>query len=403
MIRRIIACALVLPLVAYGVFYILPPEPFEPPRREILDEGDFLLADKVGWYRDTNEIAWQVTWGAENGLQLNCFQPLRNRRLKAESASRFNWQRTTRNVPLQFQLDAEDVIQGFTITDSAAQQFQRLKEYPYSQKEIRYQSGTIELVGTLMTPSSPGPYAAVVFIHGSGVSDRSSFWYMYQADFLAKQGFVVLLPDKRGCGKSGGQWHTSSFDDFAQDAVAAVNYLSSAEELALDAIGLVGFSQGGWIAPLAASKSESIDFVVAISASTTPPDEQLEFEIAAEMQDAGMPGILASMLTPLFAHRARKKRAIWWEKNGDFNPLPSWEELKVPALLIVGLQDRNVPVAKSLELIAHISNAATAPGVQVKEYPMLGHALVDKESGWIRQDYLEHLAGWLRTATDSKH
>ncbi len=92
-----------------------------------------------------------------------------------------------------------------------------------------------------------GKRPALVFIHGSGAQSREMYWglgYLYAA-----RGFAVLAYDKRGVGKSTGNWREASFEDLADDAVAGAKFLQARTDIAANQIGFWGQSQGGWIAP----------------------------------------------------------------------------------------------------------------------------------------------------------
>lgn len=88
----------------------------------------------------------------------------------------------------------------------------------FFEEEIFYGSGTFKLAGVAMLPKE-GLHSGAVFIHGSGDSDRRNRWYQEIACFLASHGVAVLLPDKRGCYKSEGDWRLANFQDLAMDAM----------------------------------------------------------------------------------------------------------------------------------------------------------------------------------------
>lgn len=70
-----------------------------------------------------------------------------------------------------------------------------------------------------MLPDTPGPHPAVLFAHGSGDATRNvAIWNPY----FVRLGMAVLSLDKRGAGKSTGDWHTASMDDIANDWLAGV-------------------------------------------------------------------------------------------------------------------------------------------------------------------------------------
>lgn len=170
-----------------------------------------------------------------------------------------------------------------TETQHASTRFQEpLPPYPYHQEEITFQnsSADVMLAGTLTWPTSPGPFPVVILLHGSAPLDRDSLMFNHKfflvwADQLTKQGIAVLRFDKRSAGKSTGDYNTSTLEDFAEDALAGVNYLKSRKEINPTQIGLIGHSEGGLTALLTASKSNEIAFVVLMAAPCRNIEELL--------------------------------------------------------------------------------------------------------------------------------
>src|SRR5215213_2453896 len=157
------------------------------------------------------------------------------------------------------------------------------------QEEVTFKNGDVTLAGTLLlpaaTPSSKVKRPALVFTHGSGAQSREMYWglgYLYAA-----RGFAVLSYDKRGVGKSTGNWREATFQDLADDAVAGAKFLQARNEVAANQIGFWGQSQGGWIAPLAASRFPAAAFAVALSGGGLSPAETELFDSEYELTKAG--------------------------------------------------------------------------------------------------------------------
>lgn len=145
--------------------------------------------------------------------------------------------------------------------------------FPYDQREVRYPNAEagIELAGTLTVPRQGGPFPVVLLIHGSGGGDRNEEAMFHRpfdvyADYLTRRGIAVLRFDKRGVGESGGDWKASAGPkDFASDALAGLKYLSTLPEIDSRHMGLLGQSEGGQVAPLAAMQSKDVSFVVSLA------------------------------------------------------------------------------------------------------------------------------------------
>ncbi len=249
----------------------------------------------------------------------------------------------------------------------------------------------IDLAGMLFVPEGGGPFPAVVVIHGSGTSARDNRWYLTLTQYLKERGVVVLLPDKRGSEKSGGEWRNASFADLATDTEAAIDYLEQQDVVPLASIGIVGMSQGGWIAPIVADRDDDLAFVVSMVGAAVTPREQLLFEENHNLRQMGfLPGIsnlIALISTAVIRNGAQQE---FWSTVGDFDPLPLWTRLDIPALALLGSDDTNVPSAESAERLQALGN----PRITVRIYEGSGHALespVGQGDSIIRPEALEDI------------
>ena len=165
---------------------------------------------------------------------------------------------------------------------------------PYGVEEVSFENGDIHLEGTLTVPEGPGPFPGVVLITGSGPQDRDEVVagfpiFRVLSDHLTRQGIAVLRYDDRGVGGSTGSVSASTSSDFAGDALAGLARLSEHPDVDSDRIGLVGHSEGGIVAPLAASRSDAVRFVVLLAGSTVPGTEILYVQSAAIQRTSGVP------------------------------------------------------------------------------------------------------------------
>ena len=141
-------------------------------------------------------------------------------------------------------------------------------------EQVKFGSNGVTLAGTVSRPktAASGRQPAVVLISGSGPHDRDSLVsgipVMGQmADALADAGYIVLRYDKRGSGQSGGRPGTASLADFAEDVRAAVRYMADRKDVDGKRIAVVGHSEGGAVALIAAEKDKRIAAVVLVAAN----------------------------------------------------------------------------------------------------------------------------------------
>ena len=156
------------------------------------------------------------------------------------------------------------------------------KPYPYLEEEVTLENkpAGVKLAGTLTLPKGKGPFPAVVLITGSGPQDRDESLlghrpFLVLADHLTRNGIAVLRCDDRGVGGSTGNTSTSTTADFADDALVGVAFLKARPEIDGKKIGLIGHSEGGVAAPIAATKSTDVAFIVLLAGTGLPGEEIL--------------------------------------------------------------------------------------------------------------------------------
>ncbi|MDZ4820961.1 MAG: alpha/beta fold hydrolase [Planctomycetota bacterium] len=156
------------------------------------------------------------------------------------------------------------------------------KPYPYNEEEVicENKAAKIKLAGTLTWPKGNGPVPAVLLITGSGPQDRNESVvghkpFLVLADFLTRRGIAVLRLDDRGVGGSTGEWENATTHDLTGDALAAVAFLKARKEIDPRRIGMLGHSEGGLIAPLAASRSGDVAFIVMMAGTGVNGEEIL--------------------------------------------------------------------------------------------------------------------------------
>lgn len=230
----------------------------------------------------------------------------------------------------------------------------------------------VELAGWLFIPTAR-PQKLIVIVHGSGSSDRRNAYYLLLAQHLVRSGAAVILPDKRGSGRSGGDWRTASLDTLARDAAVFME----AGEARFPGIetAYVGVSQGGSIAPLAAVITEA-DEIVIIGSAMVAYYDQLRTEISNDVRAEGIPAWLNPAVTTAFAARARGRYPEFWRQNGAFDTIEALDEWGGRAFIAYGELDEydNVPVSRSVERLE--ARFGERSDVIWEVYPEVGHGLL---------------------------
>ena len=200
--------------------------------------------DVTGWY-ETGDGPRIVIPSARGGYRLAAPDSTQFDWLPPSDNAAHEWRDGDRRRDASIVFDREqDAVTGYTWTlDGNTGHARRADEQPYRVQEIEFANGDVTLVGNLILPEGDGPFPAIVFVHGSGTNDRDNAWLFRFADFFARRNVASVLPDKRGGGKSDGDWREVGLEDYAQDALAAIAALRARSDIS--SVGLFGSSQGG--------------------------------------------------------------------------------------------------------------------------------------------------------------
>lgn len=145
--------------------------------------------------------------------------------------------------------------------------------------------GSSRLVGDLVLPMGAGPHPAVVTVFGSGPGGRRAYDW---PERFAAAGFAFYSYDRPGCGESSGDWQSMDFADRADETLSAVACLAGHSAIDPGRIVLFGGSQGGWVAPAAATRSSAVAAVVTFSGPGVSPAVQEEYRIGRALTAAGL-------------------------------------------------------------------------------------------------------------------
>jgi len=374
----------------------------EAPAREIPREVDNLDA-RVGWYRMPAGDTVHLTFSARGGLRLfSLGDSLYWTTLIPSTEGELRW--TDSLGPLVEWASEAGSVSEFRWTSATgdSHRAERLRDHGYRVQEISITSGTTVLSGSLFLPElTDRSVPAAVMIHGSGESDRDNAWYMMIADALVRNGIAVLLPDKRGSGKSEGNWFTTDLSGFAADAAAAMNVLRSHPAVDPDRAGFIGLSQGGHIAPMAARLSPAA-FIINISGSAVPLDEQIVHEVEQDMKRDRLPGFLNPIVRAVSLRIIKKRRPDWWNTNGPIDPIDHWRDVDVPVVVAYGEDDEldNVPVIRSVERL----RALGRENIDIWVFTNSGHGLWEPDTlnsvlpggrRRVRGDFLNRMVQWV--------
>lgn len=306
------------------------------------------------------------------------------------------------------------------------------KPYPYVAEEVSYKNAAanITLAGTLTYLATDTPAPAVLLISGSGPQDRDESImghkpFLVLADYLTRRGIVVLRVDDRGVGGSTGDTMASTTQDMASDALAGVAFLKSRGQVNARRIGLLGHSEGGLVAPLAAGSRDDVAFVVMLAGTGVTGEEILfrQGELIAKAQgadEAALAGnrrlqqrivhVIKTTDDPAAAEKqirkiadeelheiadADKKEAAakaldaqmklilspWFRYFLTYDPRRALAKVKCPVLAINGERDLQVDPRQNLPAIEAALKSGGNPDFQVRELKGLNHLFQHCQTG----------------------
>jgi len=309
-----------------------------------------------------------------------------------------------------------------------------LKPYPYIEENIKYENkeAGITLAGTLTLPAEKGTFPVVLLISGSGPQDRDEAVFGHRpflvlADYLTREGIAVLRVDDRGVGESTGDFSHATSEEFASDVLAGIEYLKTREEVNSEQIGLIGHSEGGLIAPMVASRSEDVAFIVLMAGPGLPGEKILYLQseliakamgISAEkiardsrynkklyslVKEEENEEILKEKSSNVFeeyfteltedekgeigdwdtyvAGQLQGLLSPWFKYFLIYDPRPTLSKVNCPVLAINGEKDLQVPPKENLKAIEEALIAGGNRNFIIKELPGLNHLFQSAATG----------------------
>ena len=308
------------------------------------------------------------------------------------------------------------------------------------QEDVRFSNGDVQLAGTLNSPRGPGPHPAVILVHASGAEDRD--YLLPFARFLIRHGVAVLGFDKRGVGASNGDWNKASFDDLAGDVVAAFEYLKTRSDIQRAQIGLLGWSQAGWVMPIAAKRAEDLAFLISISGAGVSAAETTIDQARNEMSANGLrPQVIDQIAELMTLQYEYLRTGQGWDKyiaargrmGGNppdsfpatqdhpylqlmrpmvtYDPGPTIRQIELPVLALFGELDNNIMAEKNRAAWEAGLKAGGHRDYTLQILPRANHALLEAKIGnnaemkYLQRFvplYFETVLAWLSKRVDMR-
>lgn len=336
------------------------------------------------------------------------------------------------------------------------------RPFPYNEEEVIIENNIegIKLAGTLTYPKESKKFPAVVMVTGSGAQDRDETIFKHKpflviADYLTRNGIAVLRYDDRGFGKSTGNFSAATTANFVTDVLSAVEYLKSRKEIDHNKIGIIGHSEGGMIAPMAASSSDEVAFIVLLAGpgmkgsdllalqtelilrANGESEEEIEksiktnkaaYKIVVEQPDSSLAfkeleKLFDELLATLteeernkpeysrsnFQQMARTILSPWFRFFLKFDPKEYLKNIQIPVLALNGEKDLQVPPKENLSRIEESLKNAGNKNYKIVELPGLNHLFQNCKTGSPREygeieetfsvEALKIISDWIKEVT----
>jgi uncharacterized protein len=318
----------------------------------------------------------------------------------------------------------------------------RGKKLPHTQERVTFRSGDMTMTGTLILPAAKGPFPAIV-----KVDPGYSFYpkYGFFPYFFVRHGIAFLTLNERSLDGKPAGYSQSSFEERARDALAVVAMLKKRQDIDPRRIGLHGSSLSSWVAPLAATLSPDVAFLILRVGSAIPPAENIVYEIENDLRERHFPETdiaeakaLRRLLNKTILgnagwealkseiEKSRHEKWFGYARVGwfssiaippdastlkslrdpiSYDPVPVLEQVAVPVLAYNAELDKSVNTKESVPIMERALRAKRTADVTIIVLPKASHDLLDAKTGYNSEyprlkrhasGYWDTMANWLR-------
>jgi hypothetical protein len=307
----------------------------------------------------------------------------------------------------------------------------------FTVEKISIRSEGYLITGWLYLPLGDKKCPLIILTNGGGNIVRAIRSFSdFMAPILAHCGYAAYVHDKRGTGESEGDYVRTTYDDYITDAGNCAIYLSKHKRINSEKIGVMGASEGGRVAVIAASRFPVFSFVISQAGTVVSAvDDRMNAQINGMIDQGTITDSIAALVSPVW----RRSFEAWagndpeehvkvdeeirqlrntYPRNfipftkGEMDSipefeiiLPTWnslgadymtgmEHFKKKWLAIFGAVDRVVPTDESVRNIDHFMKLSGNQNCNVAVIPNMGHVPVDTETKR-RIDFDHLIINWL--------
>lgn len=228
-----------------------------------------------------------------------------------------------------------------------------------SEEVVTFSANGQEVVGTLARPDGD-PAPVVLMLHGfTGSRDELQTEAVPEGVFarsakaLADAGMASLRIDFRGSGDSTADlsFADTTFEGQVSDALAALEYLETLDQVHSDDIYLIGWSQGGLVGTAVAGRSDALD-AVALWAAPADPESTFGTLLDAATMEKALAGDPDEAVKVTLSWTEIELKRGFFEGIQTFDPVKEISAYSGPLLVVQGSADTTVTPENADMLIA---------------------------------------------------
>lgn len=265
-------------------------------------------------------------------------------------------------------------------------------------RQVTFKNGDDLLSGHYLLPDSGKPRAVILFVHGDGPLEYDAHgYYPLIWERLLRQGFAIFSWDKPGVGESTGNWLTQSMKLRQQEVQSAITFIRDSYGYSGSQVGLLGFSQAGWVVPALANNNPDIGFIIGVGFAIDWLEQSWYLTRVRLTQQGAHSSVIdaahTSHLEEINFLNQKPSYDVYLKKYGH-TPNPMTEAryrfilknftadatqdyigLKQPMLLLLGDKDLNVDILNTKEVVETLTG--DQQNIQISVIKNASHGMLD--------------------------
>ncbi len=286
-----------------------------------------------------------------------------------------------------------------------------------SEKPFVIENGPDRLGASLWRPPGAERRSTIVLVHGADDETREMGFLI---PYFVSNGLNVVTYDQRGTGESTGNWRYTSPESKADDVLAVLQKVESDPGVDAERIGVWAFSNGGWIAPIVATRFPLAVMILKSAPSETIAENVLyEIEQVLREHNRFTPEQISAALTFERIMLVALETNSNWSAAGEalnaakkqpwfpymrippgmtappsqpllaalqaaliYDPTATLLRVRTPTLALFGALDKNVDPADSAARFRKAFSRAGLKDLTILTFPGAGHTLVRSITGY---------------------